>query len=95
MLVDEAQASALLSRVRATGVRGLARRLRHRVLWTEPPAPRAGGRRQDRSQPSSPTWLTDPDDLALTTAIIAMAHSLGITVVAEGIESGRPVRDPA
>jgi len=28
----------------------------------------------------------DADDLALTTAIIAMAHSLGITVVAEGIE---------
>ena len=26
------------------------------------------------------------DDLALTTAIIAMAHSLGITVVAEGVE---------
>ena len=31
--------------------------------------------------------LRDPDDLALTSAIIAMAHSLGITVVAEGIES--------
>jgi EAL domain-containing protein (putative c-di-GMP-specific phosphodiesterase class I) len=31
--------------------------------------------------------LRDPDDLALTTAIIAMAHSLGITVVAEGIET--------
>ena len=28
----------------------------------------------------------DPDDLALTTALIAMAHSLGITIVAEGIE---------
>jgi EAL domain-containing protein (putative c-di-GMP-specific phosphodiesterase class I) len=31
--------------------------------------------------------LRDPDDLALTSAIIAMGHSLGITVVAEGIES--------
>ena len=30
--------------------------------------------------------LRDPDDLALATAIIAMAHSLGMTVVAEGIE---------
>ena len=30
--------------------------------------------------------LGHPDDLALTTAIIAMAHSLGITVVAEGVE---------
>lgn len=28
----------------------------------------------------------DPDDLALTTAIIAMAHSLDIVVVAEGVE---------
>ncbi|MCD9029707.1 EAL domain-containing protein [Luteimonas sp. BDR2-5] len=30
--------------------------------------------------------LRDPDDLALTTAIIQMAHSIGITVVAEGVE---------
>lgn len=30
--------------------------------------------------------LRDPDDLALTSAIISMAHSLGITVVGEGVE---------
>ncbi len=31
--------------------------------------------------------LRDPDDLALTSAIISMAHSIGITVVAEGVEA--------
>ena len=30
--------------------------------------------------------LRDPDDLALTSAIVAMAHSMGVTVVAEGVE---------
>ena len=30
---------------------------------------------------------TDPDDSAIATAIISMAHNLGIQVVAEGVES--------
>ena len=86
VLVDEDQASALLSRVRATGVKvwlddfgtgfsGLSHLRRVPV----------DGVKIDRSFISD--LMRDPDDLALTTAIIAMAHSLGITVVAEGIET--------
>ena len=86
VLVDEGQASTLLSRVRATGVKvwlddfgtgfsGLSHLRRVPV----------DGVKIDRSFVAD--VLRDPDDLALTTAIIAMAHSLGITVVAEGIES--------
>ena len=79
------QASALLSRLRATGVKvwlddfgtgfsGLSHLRRVPV----------DGVKIDRSFVAD--VLRDPDDLALTTAIIAMAHSLGITVVAEGVE---------
>ena len=86
VLVDEDQASALLSRVRATGVKvwlddfgtgfsGLSHLRRVPV----------DGVKIDRSFVAD--LLRDPDDLALTTAIIAMAHSLSITVVAEGIET--------
>ncbi|MGH8106160.1 MAG: EAL domain-containing protein, partial [Arenimonas sp.] len=86
ILTDENQASILLSRIRATGVKvwlddfgtgfsGLSHLRRVPV----------DGVKIDRSFVTD--LLRDPDDLALTTAIIAMAHSLGITVVAEGIET--------
>jgi diguanylate cyclase (GGDEF)-like protein len=86
VLSDEGQASALLTRVRGTGVKvwlddfgtgfsGLSHLRRVPV----------DGVKIDRSFVAD--VLRDPDDLALTSAIIAMAHSLGITVVAEGIET--------
>jgi diguanylate cyclase (GGDEF)-like protein len=85
VLGDEVHVSALLQRLRSTGVKvwlddfgtgfsGLSH------LRRVP----ADGVKIDRSFISD--MLRDPDDLALTTAIIAMAHSLGITVVAEGVE---------
>ena len=85
VLGDELHASALLARLRSTGVKvwlddfgtgfsGLSH------LRRVP----ADGVKIDRSFISD--VLRDPDDLALTTAIIAMAHSLGITVIAEGVE---------
>ncbi len=86
VLVDEAQASALLSRVRATGVK----------VWLDDFGTGFSGLSHLRRVPLDGVKidrsfvadvLRDPDDLALTTAIIAMAHSLGITVVAEGIET--------
>lgn len=86
VLGDEVQASALLSRLRANGVKvwlddfgtgfsGLSHLRRVPV----------DGVKIDRSFVTD--VLRDPDDLALTSAIIAMAHSLQVTVVAEGIES--------
>ncbi|RPE81293.1 diguanylate cyclase/phosphodiesterase [Vulcaniibacterium tengchongense] len=82
---DEASAGRLLSQLRASGVKvwlddfgtgfsGLSHLRRVPV----------DGVKIDRSFVAD--ILRDPDDLALTTAIIAMAHSLGMTVVAEGVE---------
>jgi EAL domain-containing protein (putative c-di-GMP-specific phosphodiesterase class I) len=76
----------LLSRVRATGVK----------VWLDDFGTGFSGLSHLRRVPLDGVKidrsfvadvLRDPDDLALTTAIIAMAHSLGITVVAEGIET--------
>lgn len=82
---DERHASNLLSQLRGMGVKvwlddfgtgfsGLSHLRRVPV----------DGVKIDRSFVAD--VLRDPDDLALTTAIIAMAHSLGILVVAEGVE---------
>ncbi len=82
---DEAQVSGLLAQVRSTGVK----------VWLDDFGTGFSGLSHLRRVPIDGVKidrsfiadvLRDPDDLALTTAIIAMAHSLGITVVAEGVE---------
>lgn len=91
LLGDEVLAGALLSRLRGIGVRvwlddfgtgfsGLSHLRRVPV----------DGVKIDRSFVAD--LLDDPDDLALTTAIIALAHSLGIGVVAEGVEDVEQLR---
>ncbi|MDQ3617334.1 MAG: bifunctional diguanylate cyclase/phosphodiesterase, partial [Pseudomonadota bacterium] len=82
---DEAHASSLLSQLRSTGVK----------VWLDDFGTGFSGLSHLRRVPVDGVKidrsfiadiLRDPDDLALTSAIIAMAHSLGITVVAEGVE---------
>ena len=86
VLGDEVQASLLLGRLRAMGVK----------IWLDDFGTGFSGLSHLRRVPVDGVKidrsfvadvLRDPDDLALTTAIIAMAHSLSITVVAEGVES--------
>lgn len=82
---DEAMASAMLARLHRTGVK----------VWLDDFGTGFSGLSHLRRVPVDGvkidrSFIVDlqrnPDDLALTTAIIAMAHSLGITVVAEGVE---------
>jgi EAL domain-containing protein (putative c-di-GMP-specific phosphodiesterase class I) len=82
---DELHASALLAKLRGTGVK----------VWLDDFGTGFSGLSHLRRVPVDGVKidrsfiadvLRDPDDLALTTAIIAMAHSLGITVIAEGVE---------
>jgi diguanylate cyclase (GGDEF)-like protein len=82
---DELHASSLLARLRSAGVK----------VWLDDFGTGFSGLSHLRRVPVDGVKidrsfiadvLRDPDDLALTTAIIAMAHSLGITVVAEGVE---------
>ena len=85
VISDEGNASVLLARLRQTGVRvwlddfgtGYSSLSHLRRVQVD-------GLKIDRSFITD--LLRDPDDLALTSAIIAMAHSMGITVVAEGVE---------
>ena len=85
VIADEARVSSVLARLRNSGVK----------VWLDDFGTGFSGLSHLRRVPVDGVKidrsfiadvLRDPDDLALTTAIIAMAHSLGIQVVAEGVE---------
>ncbi|GHA75815.1 GGDEF domain-containing protein [Lysobacter bugurensis] len=85
VISDEAQVTALLARLRLMGVK----------IWLDDFGTGFSGLSHLRRVPVDGVKIDrsfvadiprDPDDLALTTAIIAMAHSLNIVVVAEGVE---------
>jgi len=85
VIADEARVSSVLARLRTGGVK----------VWLDDFGTGFSGLSHLRRVPVDGVKidrsfiadvLRDPDDLALTTAIIAMAHSLGIQVVAEGVE---------
>ena len=85
VISDELHATELLGRLRQLGVRvwlddfgtGFSSLSHLRRVQVD-------GLKIDRSFISD--LLRDPDDLVLTSAIIAMAHSMGVIVVAEGVE---------
>ncbi|HZH44413.1 MAG TPA: EAL domain-containing protein [Lysobacter sp.] len=85
VLGDEAQVGRLLAQLRDTGVK----------VWLDDFGTGFSGLSHLRRVPVDGVKidrsfiadiLHDADDLALTSSIIAMAHSLGIVVVAEGVE---------
>ncbi|HOV95422.1 MAG TPA: EAL domain-containing protein [Thermomonas sp.] len=85
VISDELHATELLGQLRQLGVRvwlddfgtGFSSLSHLRRVQVD-------GLKIDRSFISD--LLRDPDDLVLTSAIIAMAHSMGVVVVAEGVE---------
>jgi len=85
VIANEAHASELLTRLRGSGVK----------IWLDDFGTGFSGLSHLRRVPVDGVKIDrsfvadvprDPDDLALTTAIIALAHSLDIIVVAEGVE---------
>ncbi|CAA9352983.1 MAG: GGDEF domain protein [uncultured Lysobacter sp.] len=85
VISDEVHASNLLAQLRVMGVK----------VWLDDFGTGFSGLSHLRRVPVDGVKIDrsfvadiprDPDDVALTTAIIAMAHSLNIVVVAEGVE---------
>ena len=94
MFHDTATTMARLEAIRDLGVQDRDRRLRHRLLVARLPPPVPRGHPQDRARvrrhlPTTPTSGPSPS------AIVALGRTLGLTIVAEGIEIRRTARSAA
>ena len=76
------------------GRAGRGRRLRHRLLVARLPAHACRSTRSRSTAPSCGTSPSDPDEAALTAAIVSMGHALRLRVVAEGVETEAAARAP-
>ena len=64
-----------------------AGRLRHRLLVAEPPQALPGRASSRSTARSSASLANDPVDAAIVAAVAELSHTLGRTVVAEGVET--------
>ena len=91
VLMEDVESTSGPERAQEPGGQPDRGRLRHRLLVAGLPQAVPGRRAQDRPRLRA-GLLTDQEDSAIVTAIINLAHTLGVVAVAEGVENAGQAR---